>query len=143
MSDQCDSGRECNRFLGNQQTMGSNCARTIDVAHDTERRPTTTETRVAYDNSTWHAMNTTCINSTKETSLAVGNRLRVADVSLAALAKVRDIPLLHHNGKTTKTSRTLVELVSAARSALRLSGLVACPIPYQSCQDNCYPTSST
>ena len=39
--------------------MGSNCARTIDVTHDFERRPTTTETRVAYDNSTWHAMNTT------------------------------------------------------------------------------------
>ena len=43
--------------LWNQQTMGSNCARTIDVRHDSERRPTTTETRVAYDNSnsTWHA----------------------------------------------------------------------------------------
>ena len=33
-----------------------------------ERRPTTTETRVAYDNSTWHAINTGYINSTKETS---------------------------------------------------------------------------
>ena len=31
----------------------------------TERRPTTTETRVTYDNSTWHAMNTRYINSTK------------------------------------------------------------------------------
>ena len=51
-----------------QQTMGSNCGRTIDVTHDIEPRPTTTETRVAYDNSTWHAMNTRCINSTKETS---------------------------------------------------------------------------
>ena len=52
----------------NQQTMGSNCARTIDVVHDIERRPTTTETGVAYDNSTWHVMNTMYINSTKETS---------------------------------------------------------------------------
>ena len=33
-----------------------------------ERRPTTTETRVADDNSTWHAINTRYINSTKETS---------------------------------------------------------------------------
>ena len=48
--------------------MGSNCDPTIDVTHDNECRPTTTETRVAYDNSTWHAMNTTYINSTKETS---------------------------------------------------------------------------
>ena len=39
----------------------------IDVTHDNERKPTT-ETRVTYDNSTWHAMNTTYINSTKETS---------------------------------------------------------------------------
>ena len=54
--------------LKNQQTMGSNCARAIDVTHDIERRPTTTETRVAYDNATWHAMNTTYINPTKETS---------------------------------------------------------------------------
>ena len=53
-----------------QQTMGSNCARTIDVTHDIERNPTTTETRVAYDNSSWHAINTTYINSTKETSSA-------------------------------------------------------------------------
>ena len=37
--------------------MGSHCARIIDITHDIERRPTTTETRVAYDNSTWHAMN--------------------------------------------------------------------------------------
>ena len=58
--------------LINQQTMGSNCARTLDVTHDIERRPTTTEIRVAYDNSTWHAMNTTYIISTKETSL-LGN----------------------------------------------------------------------
>ena len=28
--------------------MGSNCARTIDVTHGIERRPTTTETRAAY-----------------------------------------------------------------------------------------------
>ena len=34
-------------LLWNQQTMGSNCARTIDVAH------WTTETRVAYDNPTY------------------------------------------------------------------------------------------
>ena len=34
-----------------------------------EPRPTTTEIRVAYDNSTWHAINTRYINSTKETSL--------------------------------------------------------------------------
>ena len=47
--------------------LGSNCARTIDVINVIERRPTT-EIRVAYDNSTWHAMNTTYINSTKETS---------------------------------------------------------------------------
>ena len=53
----------------NQQTMGSNnCARTIDATHGNERRPTTTETRVACDKSTWHAMNTRYINSTKETS---------------------------------------------------------------------------
>ena len=52
-----------------QQTMGSSCARTIDVSH-IERRPTTTETRVAYDNSTWHAINTRWAykNFTKETS---------------------------------------------------------------------------
>ena len=55
-------------LLSNQQTMGSNCAPTIDVSHNNERKPTTTETRVTYDNSTWHAMNTTYINSTKETS---------------------------------------------------------------------------
>ena len=42
--------------------MGSNCAQTIDVTH--ERRPTTTETQVAHDNSTWHVMNTMYINST-------------------------------------------------------------------------------
>ena len=55
--------------LKNQQTMGSHFARTIDVTHDIERRPTTTETRVAYDNySTCHAMNATYINSTKDTS---------------------------------------------------------------------------
>ena len=35
-----------------------------------ERRPTTTETRVAYDNSTWHVINSRYINSTKETSHA-------------------------------------------------------------------------
>ena len=34
-----------------------------------ERRPTTTETQVAYDNFTWHAVNTRYRNSTKETSL--------------------------------------------------------------------------
>ena len=35
-----------------------------------ERRPTTTETRVAYNNScTWHAINTRYTNSTKETLL--------------------------------------------------------------------------
>ena len=31
--------------------MGSNVARTIGVTHDIERRPTTTEARVAYDSS--------------------------------------------------------------------------------------------
>ena len=35
----------------------------------TLNRHTTTETRVTYDNSTWHAMDTRYINSTKETSL--------------------------------------------------------------------------
>ena len=33
-----------------------------------ERRPTASETRVAYDNSTWRAINTRYIHSTKETS---------------------------------------------------------------------------
>ena len=33
-----------------------------------ERRPTTTETRVVYDSSSWHAINTGYIHSTKETS---------------------------------------------------------------------------
>ena len=41
-------------------------AGTIDVTHRTLRH-TTTETRVAYDNSTWHAINTRYIHSTKET----------------------------------------------------------------------------
>ena len=40
----------------------------LDVTHDNKRRPTATETRVAYDNSTWHAMNTRYINPTEETS---------------------------------------------------------------------------
>ena len=41
----------------NQQTMGTNnCTRTMDVTYDNERRPTTTETRVEYDNSTWYAL---------------------------------------------------------------------------------------
>ena len=31
----------------------------------TERRPTTTETRVAYDNSTWHAINTLFVDCTE------------------------------------------------------------------------------
>ena len=57
--------------------MGSNCARTIDVTHDIERRPTTTETRVAHDNSTWHAMNTTYINSTKETYTHTRARMHI------------------------------------------------------------------
>ena len=56
-------------LLYNQQTMGSNCTRTIDVTHDIERRPTTTEIRVAYDNSTWHAITyARYINSTKTSS---------------------------------------------------------------------------
>ena len=48
---------------GGQQTMGSNCART-DITH----RTTTTETHLTYDNTTWHAINTGYINSTKETA---------------------------------------------------------------------------
>ena len=63
-----------------QHTMGSNCARTIiDVSHTLNRH--TTETRVAYDNSTlclysltWHAINTVSrlpllvkLTSTRET----------------------------------------------------------------------------
>ena len=36
--------------------MGSNCARTIYWRFTLNRHPTT-ETRVAYDNSTWHAIN--------------------------------------------------------------------------------------
>ena len=57
-------------FLLNQQTMGSNCARKIDVTHDIEHRPTTTETRVAYDTCRLPGMRwiQTYINSTKETS---------------------------------------------------------------------------
>ena len=38
----------------------------MDVTRDIERRPTTSETRVVYDNSTWHAIYTTYINSTKD-----------------------------------------------------------------------------
>ena len=45
--------------------MGINCDRSIDVTHWTG---TQQQTRVAYDNSTWPAMNTGYINSTKETS---------------------------------------------------------------------------
>ena len=39
--------------------------------HHTLSRHTTTETRVAYDNSAQHAINTRHINSTKETSLRI------------------------------------------------------------------------
>ena len=56
-------------LLQNQQTMGSNCARTLDVTHWTGTQ-LATETRVAYDTFTWHAINTGYINSTKETSFA-------------------------------------------------------------------------
>ena len=36
------------------------------TSHIEQARHTTTETRVAYDNSTWHSMDTGYINSTKE-----------------------------------------------------------------------------
>ena len=41
--------KKANVYFLNQQTMGSNCARTTDVTHDIECRPTTTETRITYD----------------------------------------------------------------------------------------------
>ena len=61
----------------NQQTTGSKCARTIDVMSHWTGTYTTTETRVAYDTSTWHAIDTGYINSTKETHprWLVSNRL--------------------------------------------------------------------
>ena len=46
-------------------TIGSNCARTIDVRHTLNRHTTTAQTRVAYDSSTWHAINARYIHSTR------------------------------------------------------------------------------
>ena len=61
--------------------MGSKyCARTIDITHDIECRPTTTETPVAYDNSTWHAMNTTRCYITDLVCFYVGMIARRADL---------------------------------------------------------------
>ena len=45
--------------------MGSNCAQAIDITHEQAHD---NRDRVAYHNSTWHAMNTGHINNTKETS---------------------------------------------------------------------------
>ena len=49
------------------ERIGNNCAR-INYWRHTLNRHTTTETRVAYDNSTWRAINTAYTNSIQETS---------------------------------------------------------------------------
>ena len=66
-----------------QQTKGVNSAGTIDVTRP-NRHTTTTETRIAYDNSTWRAIyNTGYINdSTKQTFSNNDNAQRVPTTDL-------------------------------------------------------------
>ena len=89
--------------------MGSNCTRTTDITHDIAHRPTTTETRVAYDNSTWHAMNTTYINSTKETSSPQGSSaLTIFKAPFNCWRSNRYSPLhavMHHENRTKYARR--------------------------------------